>query len=207
MALLLSQPIILTLALGWTFEPTPLATRRAVLATAASALPLVVQPHAVHALAVAPVAGLSGSQMLTVGEYIQDIREARRGLEPIRSLLELQEERSFEAARIELRKPPVNNIRKPVSKTLGLLEAGPFKSAREAEYELVKKQLTVVDDLCRPGTDADKRRSAPAELTALEDALDRFSSAFMPPPPPPPPPAAPESAQAPLNDSGSMAIE
>merc|ERR1712087_41073 len=94
---------------------------------------------------------LSGSKALTIGQYMSDVREVRRGLEELQSLLELGEERGNEAFRIALRKPPVSGLRKACSKVLIELDDGAKPGLPQKPAELV------------------------AELNKLESLLDTFS--------------------------------
>ena len=160
---------------GLLHSPPPMHRRAVLATTAAAAFSLAPPPLAARAVAAAP---LTDSQMLTARQYLVDIAEARRGVEKLRPLLERQDEAGYESLRVELRKPPVFNLRKAVSKVLGALDDGPFKKARVAEYETMKRQLGLVDDLCRPDVPADKRKALGQELTLLGAAMDDFGAAF-----------------------------
>lgn len=97
---------------------------------------------------------LTPSAMLTAGQYLNDLKSAGRGLAEVRPLLELDEDRGYEAARIAIRKEPVNMIRKACSKLLKLLEeSGDGKQVAEktAIYEAIKEGLGALDYGCRPG--------------------------------------------------------
>ena len=144
--------------------------RRALTASAATML-VFTCTTAVAETAAAP---LTPSQMLTAGEYIREIREARRGFDEIVPLLELQEPRGFEAARIAIRKPPISGIRKPCTKLIALLEEGSIKKSREAKYEAIKKGLERLDGGCRP--DADRTViDVVQEVRTLQENLDMFT--------------------------------
>ena len=52
------------------------------------------------------------------GEYLGDVKDARRGLEDLQPLLERSTDSGNEAVRIALRKAPVSGIRKACSKVL-----------------------------------------------------------------------------------------
>ena len=85
---------------------------------------------------------LSASTMLTVGQYLNDLREARRGCERVAPYLEQNDENGYEAARRELRKPPISGIRKAASKALKELNDGTsLKGLKEKQYEGIKAAL------------------------------------------------------------------
>merc|ERR1712087_8310 len=116
---------------------------------------------------------LSGSKALTIGQYMSDVREVRRGLEELQSLLELGEERGNEAFRIALRKPPVSGLRKACSKVLIELDGTSMASSKQRIYTDMKASLAALDDGARPGL---KKKPAEmvAELNKLESLLDTF---------------------------------
>ena len=148
-------------------NPPPLGRRAVLSALPAFALPLAPLP------ALADGGELTASQLLTVKEYLTDLREARRGLEEVRPLLELKEDRGYEATRITIRKAPVNSIRKACSKTLTTLDKNSalFKT-KTAQYEQIKVGLGALDDACRP--DLANRPDALPLLDKLEASLDEF---------------------------------
>ena len=74
---------------------------------ACCALPLAVLP-----LAATAATPLSASRVFSVREYVLDLKAARRGLDELTPLLERREPKTYEEARILLRKPPVNGVRK-----------------------------------------------------------------------------------------------
>ena len=118
---------------------------------------------------------LTGSQLLTAGEYLRDLREARRGLEALRPLLARDDDAGYEAARVELRKPPVNGIRKAASKLIALLPEGDYRKKRDAQYDAIKKTLGSIDDGCRPEA---KRDNLSNQLTKLQENLDSFTAGY-----------------------------
>lgn len=141
------------------------ASRRAVCLGGAVALCHPTQ--SVHA------AVLTASAALTAGPYLNDVKAARRGLDEVKPLLELEEARGYEAVRVAIRKPPVSGIRKACSKVLQLL---PEKSEALKEktkiYDAIKKDLEAIDNGCRP--DVEKRPDLPALLARLQTELDAF---------------------------------
>lgn len=148
-------------------------SRRAVLTAAAAAAAAGVGGLPLAVTADEPP--LTGSQMLTASEYLTSLREARRGLEALRPLLARNDAAGYEAVRVELRKPPVNGIRKAASKLVALLPEGDYRKKRDAQYDAIKKTLGSIDDGCRPEA---KRDDLPGQLTKLEDDLDTFTAGY-----------------------------
>ena len=148
-------------------------SRRAVLTAAAAAAAAAVGGLPLAVTADEPP--LTGSQMLTASEYLTSLREARRGLEALRPLLARNDDAGYEAVRVELRKPPVNGIRKAASKLVALLPEGDYRKKRDAQYDAIKKTLGSIDDGCRPEA---KRDDLPGQLTMLEDDLDTFTAGY-----------------------------
>jgi len=137
---------------------------------------------------------LTPSAMLTAGQYLNDLRSARRGLDEVRPLLELNEDRGWEAARISIRKPPIALIRKACSKIIQLLPEGSIAAKAKAQiYATIKQDLEDFDNGCRPSDQVKSRPDVLALLGKLQTDLDDFSSglgiqAAEPTPPPAPPP-------------------
>merc|ERR1712032_494556 len=117
----------------------------------------------------------STARILTIGEYLNDVRDARRGLEDLQPLLERGSQNDNEAVRMALRKPPVSGIRKACSKVLIQLEGGgsPLLRAKQADYEKVKVALGALDDGCRNGAGKSAEDNI-SELMILEESLDEF---------------------------------
>lgn len=119
---------------------------------------------------------LTGSQLLTAGEYLNDLRAARGALtKEITPLLELKEDRGYEATRVTIRKPPINGIRKAASKVVKLLEDnGNAELAKEKNkvYDAIKVSLGAIDDGCRP--DLAKRPDLLGLLGKLVADLESF---------------------------------
>ena len=155
--------------------------RRAVLCAAGCA------PFALASAAHADAPPVSSSAMLTVGQWIGDVRGARKGLEEMKPLLELGEESGNEAVRLGLRKPPVNAIRKACSKVLIELEGSSLAPSKQKVYDDVKLSLGRLDEMARPGLQTPPAEAV-QELGRLEALLDSFAAGLAPPPPPPPPP-------------------
>ena len=120
---------------------------------------------------------LTASQLLSAAEYVRDLREARRALSGLRPLLERADASGYEATRIELRKPPVNTIRKACSKLVALLDEGEYKRRRSAQYEAIKAALGALDDGCRPDAKRDGL-DLPGLLGALERGIDEFTEGY-----------------------------
>lgn len=172
MLMVLSVAAIGSLALVVRVPPPPAgpAVGRRAACLGLAALPVLLRPRA--ALAEPPA--LTPSQMLTAGQYLNEVKDARRGLSELRPLLEGE---SYEAVRTSLRKPPLNGIRKACSKLLLLLADGsPLRKQKTATYEAIKVSLGVLDDGCRP--DVAARPDLLAELAKLDAGLDRFSDGF-----------------------------
>jgi len=153
-------------------EIRPAVSRRFAVASAASAaFAAAVMPG--HA---ATLPGITPSKMLTIGQYLNDVRDARAGVLTLPPLLETGTP-GFEKVRVELRKPPANGIRKAASKVLTQLEGTELYSAKSALYEGIKASLSALDDGCRVGTVA-----TPAEMVAeaekLAALLDTFGNGF-----------------------------
>ena len=133
--------------------------------------------------------------MLTAGQYLNDIKAARRGLDDVAPLIVRDSTEGFEAARITIRKEPVNGIRKACSKIIMLLPEGSAgRKEKDKIYESIKKNLETLDNGMRP--EAKERPDNLALLKTVQMELDAFSeglgiaAADPPAPPPPPPPAA-----------------
>ena len=104
--------------------------------------------------------------MLTAGQYLNDIKAARKGLDDFKPLLALNEDRGYEAVRVELRKAPVSGIRKACSKLITLLPEGSATAkAKTKIYDDIKKELGQLDDGCREGV------SSRPDLLAIVEAM------------------------------------
>lgn len=118
---------------------------------------------------------LTSSQLLTVGEYINSLDSCKKAVKnDLKPLLDLGEDRGYEAARIQLRKEPLNGIRKSCSKVIKLLEdngSTAVAKEKDAIYSSIKKALAVIDDGCRPDA---TRPDFNAQLAQLESDLDAF---------------------------------
>ena len=121
---------------------------------------------------------LTPSQMLTVGGYLNDLSDAKKALKAeITPLLELKEQRGYEAARITLRKPPINGIRKACSKVVKLLEENGSKKVaaeKDAVYSSIKIGLADLDNGCKEAVALEKNPDLLVALTKLEDNLEAF---------------------------------
>jgi hypothetical protein len=121
-------------------------------------------------------AALTGSQLLTAGQYLNDLGAARLALKnEVSPLLELKEDRGYEATRVTIRKPPINGVRKAASKVVKLLEEnGATELAKEKNmvYDSIKASLGAIDDGCRP--ELAKRPDLLGLLNKLIDDLDTF---------------------------------
>ena len=121
---------------------------------------------------------LTPSQMLTVGGYLNDLSDAKKALKAeITPLLELKEQRGYEAARITLRKPPINGIRKACSKVVKLLEENGSKKVaaeKDALYSSIKIGLADLDNGCKEAVALEKNPDLLVALTKLEDNLEAF---------------------------------
>merc|ERR1712087_383298 len=149
---------------------TRLSVTRRALSLTVTSVPLVMvrSAHAGSAMD-----ELSGAKALTIGQYMSQVREARRGLEELQTLLELGEERGNEAFRIALRKPPVSGLRKACSKVILELEGASMASSKQRIYTDMKASLAALDDGARPGLQK-KPAEMVAELNKLESLLDTF---------------------------------
>ena len=112
---------------------------------------------------------------MTVGEYINSLDSCKKAVKnDLKPLLDLGEDRGYEAARIQLRKEPLNGIRKSCSKVIKLLEdngSAAVAKEKDAIYSSIKKALAVIDDGCRPDA---TRPDFNAQLAQLESDLDAF---------------------------------
>lgn len=149
--------------------------RRAVLSTAGIALGSILSSSGSLPAAAAEEAPLTGSQLLTAGEYLRDLRDARKGLDALKPLLEENTDSGYEKARLELRKPPVSGIRKAASKLITLLPDGSYKKTRDAQYTAIKASLGAIDDGCRPEA---KRGDLLAELAKMQENMDLFTAGY-----------------------------
>merc|ERR1712006_83251 len=93
----------------------------------------------------------SASKLLTINQYLVDIRESRQGLQRLVPLLESASAKDCEAFRVELRKPPFSGIRKAASKVILQLDESSVRSSKEKQYAEIKKSLALLDDSCRDG--------------------------------------------------------
>jgi hypothetical protein len=117
---------------------------------------------------------LTASAKLTAREYVATLQDARRGLEEVRPLLELKEDRGYEAARIALRQAPVSGIRKACSKLLLLVADGSeTKALKTKQYDAIKAGLGDLDQGCRPEVTKDNAKLLQL-LTKLEGDLNGF---------------------------------
>lgn len=165
-----ARPLVRTLGPA-SATASPLVSRRRACAAAGAAVGLALVGSGT-ATAAEPT--LTASQLLTVGQYLVDLREARGGLTLVAPLFDKQEEESYEAVRIALRKPPVSGIRKAASKVINELADGELKKSKESQYKAIKDSLGALDDACRPGVDRSKF-GYKAEVERLEGLLDAFS--------------------------------
>ena len=166
--------------------PVARCSRRAVtLGTLSTALPLLCSPLPARAMDL-----LTPSQMLTAGEYVRDLKEARRGLDPLDDLLALDEDRGYSDARVALRKPPVSGVRKAATKLLAQLpERSETLDAKSKLYEQIKADLGNLDEACKPDASHDRAASS---LEELRTHLDAFVAGLrIDEPPNPDPPAEP----------------
>ena len=107
---------------------------------------------------------------------MNDLRAARSALQTeITPLLELKEDRGYEATRVTIRKPPINGIRKAASKVVKLLEENgnaEFAKEKNKVYDSIKASLGAIDDGCRP--DLARRPDLLGLLGKLVSDLDEF---------------------------------
>ena len=150
-------------------------TRRSVLVTlpaAATLLPALTARAATEAPAFTP------ATLAYMEPYLLDLTAARRGLDEVRTLLELNEDRGYEAVRITIRKPPLSGIRKACSKVIAQLplESSVLKS-KSALYDSIKVKLEAIDGGCRPGLE--KRPDLVAMVAQLQADLDAFGEGLV----------------------------
>ncbi|KAL1529870.1 hypothetical protein AB1Y20_000800 [Prymnesium parvum] len=121
---------------------------------------------------------LGASKMLTIGQYLEDLREARNSLPRLQPLLENPSETSCKAFRVELRKAPFSGIRKACSKVILVLdEKSTLRSTKEQQYEDIKQSLGSIDDACRDGVDRSSLDLV-GMLTTMGDRLQAFEKGF-----------------------------
>merc|ERR1712066_1197671 len=117
-------------------------------------------------------------KMLTIGQYLVDLKEARLGLKPLVPLVESASPKDCEQFRVELRKPPLQGIRKACSKALFQLdEKSALRASKEQQYTDIKKSLGLLDDACREGVDR-SGKDLPGMLSTLGDQIAAFESGF-----------------------------
>eukprot|EP00966_Prymnesium_polylepis_P182667 4232200-Prymnesium_polylepis.1 len=127
-----------------------------------------------RAASAAQLAGVSPSKMLTIGQYLEDLREARLGLKLLVPLVEGASASDCEEIRQGLRKPPVQNVRKAASKSIMQLdEKSQLRTTKDAQYTAIKKSLGALDDACRDGVDRSKL-DLPGMLATLSDQIAAF---------------------------------
>ena len=123
---------------------------------------------------------VSASKLLTIGQYLVDVKEARQGVKPLLPLVQSPGPSSTdcERLRMELRKPPLQGIRKACNKCILQLEEGsPLRATKETQYTAIKKSLASVDDACREGVDR-SQLDLPAMLATLGEQLKEFETGF-----------------------------
>lgn len=140
-------------------------SRRVLLAAAIAA----VAPVPAFAETMSP---LTPSAMLTAGEWLNDIKAAKLGLAELKPLLEQNDDSGYEAVRINIRKAPLNGIRKACSKIIALLPDGAAKASKSKTYDKIKKGLEALDGGCRPEVTA--RGDLLGMLATLEADLGSF---------------------------------
>ena len=149
--------------------PQTATSRRALLAVL---LPAAAMPLPSFAETASP---LTPSAMLTAGQWLNDLKRARNGVSELRPLVARGEDRDYEAVRVNIRKPPVNGIRKACSKVLMLLpENSPAFKEKNKVYEDIKKDLEELDAGCKP--DLKTRPDLVALLSKFETDLESFGS-------------------------------
>eukprot|EP00967_Tisochrysis_lutea_P109064 scaffold169390_cov31-Tisochrysis_lutea.AAC.5 len=148
-------------------------TRRFALVSAVSVLSLVPALRPVHA---GTLPGVSPSKLLTIGEYLNDIRSARAGVLGLTPLLETGQQ-GYERARVELRKPPSNGIRKAATKILLQLEGTELYEVKIAQYDKIKTSLAALDDGCRPSSGTQPAAMV-GEAEKLAALLQEFGEGF-----------------------------
>merc|ERR1719310_223617 len=157
---------------------------------ACCALPLAVLP-----LAATTATPLSASRVFSVREYVLDLKAARRGLDELTPLLERREPNTYEEARILLRKPPVNGVRKAASKILIVLEGEKeWLPAKTKAYENIKLAFAKLDDGCKVGVESamTNTKTTPDLLPVLDElkaGINLFVSGLELPKPDPEPAA------------------
>jgi hypothetical protein len=168
-------PSIPTTGVPATHLPAGFTTRRSVLVAlpaAAALLPSLAASAATEAPALTP------ATLAYIEPYLTDLTAARRGLAEVRTLLELNEDRGFEAVRVTIRKPPLSGIRKACSKVIKELplDSTVLKS-KTALYDSIKVKLEAIDGGCRPGLD--KRPDLLGMVAQLEADLDAFGDGLF----------------------------
>lgn len=121
---------------------------------------------------------LGASVKLTIGQYLVDLREARRGLKLLVPLLESGSDDDCLQLRQELRKQPIFGIRKAATKVLAQLdEKSELRVVKEQQYQDIKKSLTLVDDACRERVDRSAMDTV-GMLNTLGDQIQAFETGF-----------------------------
>ncbi len=165
-------------------------TRRTILTSAPAAaaaiasVALAATPHVARAAAAAvdPASAISPSRLLTVRQYLGDVKEARRGLDKLAPLIQdpLTSDNKLQARGV-LRKPPTNGVRKACTKILDALEPGtPLIVKKTQQYDAIKQSLGALDDGLRE-TSSLSSVELLAQLDSLESAFDAFSDGFPAP--------------------------
>ena len=147
--------------------------------------------------------GVTPSKLLSIGEYVRDLDDARKGVDALAPLT-IDPANRCEDVRVALRKPLVNGIRKACSKVLLQLEDNAsLLAAKTRSYEAVKVEIGNLDEACR-GVDSTAKVAPPTaadlsnRVAALSRSLEDFTNGLKKPDPPPEAePAAAEGEAAP----------
>jgi hypothetical protein len=125
----------------------------------------------------AALASMTPARKITAGPLLDDIKAARRGLEDVRPLIELNEAKGYDAARIAFRKEPLNGIRKACTYLIMLLPKGSDELSEKTKlYETIKTGIQEFDDGCRPDTET--RPDLQGMLSTLSANLEAFAVGF-----------------------------
>lgn len=157
----------------WNERPAVLSRRAAVTTAASATLAFAATAAPVQAVT---LAGVSPSKMLTIGQYLNDVRSARAGILELKPLLE-KGTSGYEQVRVELRKPPANGIRKAASKVLIQLDGTELYAEKNEQYESIKLSLAALDNGCRPASAA-LPGAMVAEADKLASLLEDFGRGF-----------------------------
>ena len=93
-------------------------------------------------------------------------------------LLEKRDSRGYEEARLALRTPPINGIRKAASKILIVLEGDERLAGKAKDYDAAKVALGKLDAGCKEAFEQNKTPDLLPIVGELQASIDSLISGF-----------------------------